>query len=62
MDKYGLDDIEALKAKQKKKKYTDEEIAELRKSVKKIMRNREAEEKERRRAEMERFYELGLYA
>lgn len=62
MDNSGLDDIEALKANQKKKKYTDEEIAELRKSVKKIMRRREAEEKARRRAEMERFYELSFYA
>lgn len=56
-----LDDIEALKAKRVKKELTDDERQRLRKEVKKIIERREAEEKLRRRAEMERFYEFDLY-
>jgi hypothetical protein len=41
---------------------TKEELKTLRKDVKKIIQRQEKEEKARRRAEMERFYELGLYA
>lgn len=58
----SLDDIEALKAKQEKTELSNEEILRLRRDVKEIMKRREVEEKARRRAEMERFYELGLYA
>lgn len=62
MNNNNLDDIEALKAKQKKTELSSEEIVRLRAEVKKIVKRREAEEKARRRAEMERLYELGLYA
>ena len=62
MNNNNLDDIEALKAKQKKTELSSEEIVRLRAEVKKIAKRREAEEKARRRAEMERLYELGLYA
>ena len=57
-----LDNIEALKANCKKTDLTKKERESLRRDVKKILERREAEEKARRRAEMERFYELGLYA
>ena len=62
MEKQGLDDIKSLKANLKKDKLTKEELKTLRKDVKKIIQRQEKEEKARRRAEMERFYELGLYA
>ena len=55
------DEIKRLKANRKKVKYTPEQREKLRKDVQKIMKRREEEEKARRRAEMERFYELGLY-
>lgn len=62
MDEQGLDDIKSLKTNLKKNRLTEEELEKLRRDVKKIMQKREKEEKERRRAEMEYFYELGLYA
>ena len=62
MNDNSLDNIEALKAKQKKTELSNEEIVRLRAEVKKIVKRREAEEKARRRAEMERFYELSFYA
>ncbi len=62
MEEQGLDDIKSLKANLKKDKLTKEELKTLRKDVKKIIQRQEKEEKARRRAEMERFYELGLYA
>lgn len=62
MDEQGLDDIKALKANHNNNKLTHEEIETLRKSVKQILKRREREEIKRRRAEMEHFYELGLYA
>ena len=62
MNDNSLDNIEALKAKQKKTELSSEGIVRLRAEVKKIVKRREAEEKARRRAEMERLYELGLYA
>lgn len=62
MEEQGLDDIKSLKANLKKDKLTKEELKILRKDVKKIIQRQEKEEKARRRAEMERFYELGLYA
>lgn len=62
MEEQGLDDIKSLKANLKKDKLTKEELKTLRKDVKKIIQKQEKEEKARRRAEMERFYELGLYA
>lgn len=61
MEEQGLDDIKSLKANLKKDKLTKEELKTLRKDVKKIIQRQEKEEKARRRAEMERFYELGLY-
>lgn len=62
MEEQGLDDIKSLKANLKKDKLTKEELKTLRKDVKEIIQRQEKEEKARRRAEMERFYELGLYA
>lgn len=62
MEEQGLDDIKSLKANLKKDKLTKEELKTLRKDVKRIIQRQEKEEKARRRAEMERFYELGLYA
>ena len=62
MNDNNLDNIEALKAKQKKTELSSEEIVRLRAEVKKIAKRQEEEEKARRRAEMERLYELGLYA
>ena len=62
MDEQGLDDIKSLKTNLKKNRLTEEELETLRRDVKKIMQKREKEEKARRRAEMEYFYELGLYA
>ena len=62
MDEQGLDDIKSLKTNLKKNRLTEEELETLRRDVKKIMQEREKEEKARRRAEMEHFYELGLYA
>ncbi len=62
MNNCELDNIEALKANHTKTKLSDEEREALRKEVQKIMDRREREEKARRRAEMERFYELDLYA
>ena len=62
MNDNSLDNIQALKAKQKKTELSSEEIARLRAEVKKIAKRQEEEEKARRRAEMERLYELGLYA
>lgn len=58
-----LDDIEALKANRKTLKLSSEEQEKLRRNVQKIMQRREADEKARRRAEMEQYlYELDLYA
>lgn len=62
MDEQELDDIKFLKANLKKNKLTEEELEILRKDVRAIIQKRDREEKARRRAEMERFYELGLYA
>ena len=62
MDEQGLDDIKSLKTNLKKNRLTEEELETLRRDVKKIMQKREKEERARRRAEMEYFYELGLYA
>lgn len=62
MDEQGLDDIKSLKTNLKKNRLTEEELETLRRDVKKIMQKREKEEEARRRAEMEHFYELGLYA
>ena len=62
MDEQGLDDIKSLKTNLKKNRLTEEELETVRRDVKKIMQKREKEEKARRRAEMEYFYELGLYA
>ena len=58
----GLDDIEALKANRKAKELTNEQEKKLREDVKKIIIKREKKEKEIRRAEMEHFYELNMYA
>lgn len=58
----GLDDIEALKANRKAKELTNEQEKKLREDVKKIIIKREKKEKEIKRAEMEHFYELNMYA
>ena len=57
-----LDDIEALKKSRKGVNLTSEERRALHKEVQKIMDRREKEEKEKRRAEMEYLYGLGLHA
>lgn len=50
-----LDDIQALKAKQRRVEMSDEEHEALRKEVQKILKRREEEEKAWRRAEIDRL-------
>ena len=57
-----FEDIETLRANRKKSKLTREEREALRKDVKKILERSAEKERKMRRAEMERLYELGLYA
>ena len=62
MDEEKLDDIKTLKAEREEVHISDVQQEKLRKEVKKILEHREKKEKQMRRAEMEHFYELGLYA
>lgn len=62
MDAKNDNEIEKIRANRKTVKLSPEQREALRKNAQKIIKRREAEEKARRRAEMERRYELGLYA
>lgn len=57
-----MDEIKELKANSQRVELSDRERERIRKNAEKIIRRREREELENRRAEMEQFYELGLYA
>ena len=57
-----MEDIKILKAKQEKKQYSKKEMEAIRRGALKVILRREKKEQERRRAEMERFYETNLYS
>ena len=55
-------DLEALKVETKKVKFSDAELKEIHKNVRRIVLKQEKKQKELRRAEMESFYEARMYA
>lgn len=56
-----MDNIKNLKAKQIRKKYTKEELETIRQGALKVILRQEKKEQEKRRADLEHFYETHLY-
>ena len=56
-----MDELRDLKAKQEKKQYSEEQLEKIRRGALKVIRRREKEEQEKRRADLEHFYETNSY-
>lgn len=56
-----MDELRDLKAKQEKKQYSEKQLEKIRRGALKVIRRREKEEQEKRRADLEHFYETNSY-
>ena len=56
-----MEEIETLKAKQEKKQFSEKQLRKIRRGALKVIQRREKEEQEKRRADLERFYETNSY-
>ena len=62
MDITNEEDLEALRTEAKRTNFSDQELKEIHKNVKKIILEQEKKQRKLRRAEMESFYEARMYA